>query len=234
MNGFQLKLLAVILMIIDHIGYFFPDTIPIWFRFIGRLSMPIFIFVLVEGYIHTRDIKKYITRIASLGTIMFFMNIIISIIGVMIGIDSKLSPLLPNIFITMAFCLLTLHFINKIRTESSKIGIYKNPRDKSIIYIALLIFVLIISLFVEYSLIPVGLTIIFYKFRGNKRQLIIAYIVGSFILSTIFSNWVQYFMIFSIIPIYLYNGKKGYTNKFWKYFFYLFYPAHIYLLYLIR
>ena len=228
MTGFQLKLLAVILMILDHIGYFFPNTSTLWLRFIGRLSMPIFVFILVQGYIHTKDIKKYISRVFIFGLIMFFMNIIISIIGMKLGSDTKLSPLLPNIFITMGLCLSTLYLSNKIKLE-----INKAIKNKCIIYFLLLISNIIIGLFVEYSLIPLGLTLIFYVFRNDKGKMIISCIIGSFILSALFSNWVQYFMVFSIIPISFYNSKKGYTSLFWKYFFYMFYPIHIYLLYLL-
>lgn len=228
MNGFQLKLLAVILMILDHIGYFFPDTSTIYLRFIGRLSMPIFVFLLVQGYLHTKDIKKYISRISIFAMLMFFMNIIISIIGIRAGVNTKLSPLLPNIFITMSLCLLFLFIYNKFKNEMNS-----DNEFKLMIYISILILIIILSLFVEYSLIALGLTLIFYIFKNDKKKLIVAYILGSIILSLLFSNWIQCFMIFSIIPILLYNNEKGYSSLFWKYFFYLFYPIHIYILYLL-
>lgn len=228
MNGFQLKLLAVILMILDHIGYFFPDTSTIWLRFVGRLSMPIFVFILVQGYLHTKNIKKYISRISIFGTFMFFMNIIISIIGNKLGVSKKLSPLLPNIFITMSLCLLFLFIFNLFKNEMNR-----GNKFKSIIYISILILILILSSFVEYSLISMGLTLIFYIFRNDKNKMVIAYIVGSIILSFLFSNWIQCFMVFAIMPILLYNNEKGYANIFWKYFFYFFYPIHIYILYLL-
>ena len=62
MNSFQLKIIACILMAIDHVGaIMFPDIDL--YRIIGRLSFPIFAFLLTEGYVHTRNLKKYFIRL---------------------------------------------------------------------------------------------------------------------------------------------------------------------------
>ena len=62
LNSFQLKCIAVITMIIDHTGaVLFPGELV--FRYIGRISFPIFCFLLVEGFFHTRDMRKYMLRL---------------------------------------------------------------------------------------------------------------------------------------------------------------------------
>ena len=62
MNSNQLKLFAIITMVIDHIGYaLFPEVLLL--RIIGRLSLPIFAFLVAEGYHYTRNIKQYMFRI---------------------------------------------------------------------------------------------------------------------------------------------------------------------------
>ena len=64
-NG--IKIIAIITMIIDHIGYYFEDNMNeimyIVLRAVGRISMPLFAYLLVQGFFHTKNLKKYIIRI---------------------------------------------------------------------------------------------------------------------------------------------------------------------------
>ena len=79
LDGTQLKTVALVLMVLDHIHYFFEFTgwVPIWFNMLGRLSAPLFLFCTVEGFAHTHDRKRYVFRIWAIGTAMaaleFFM-----------------------------------------------------------------------------------------------------------------------------------------------------------------
>ena len=59
-----LKTIALVLMVLDHIHYFFGFTgwIPDWFSMLGRLSAPLFLFCVVEGFTHTRNRKKYFLK----------------------------------------------------------------------------------------------------------------------------------------------------------------------------
>lgn len=72
LSGFQLKYIALITMVFDHIHYFFDYTgkIPIWFTMIGRLAAPLFLFTVIEGFIHTRNRKKYFLKIYVLAILM--------------------------------------------------------------------------------------------------------------------------------------------------------------------
>ena len=69
MTTFQLKLLALLLMLIDHIGYYFEGT-PAVLRLIGRLSFPLFLFCMTQGWRHTRDRKKYLLRLYGMSLVM--------------------------------------------------------------------------------------------------------------------------------------------------------------------
>ena len=79
LDGTQLKTIALALMVLDHIHYFFEFTgcIPTVFNMLGRLSAPLFLFCTVEGFAHTHDRKRYFVRIWGIGTDMaaleFFM-----------------------------------------------------------------------------------------------------------------------------------------------------------------
>ena len=79
LDGTQLKTIALVLMVLDHIHYFFEFTgcIPMVFSMLGRLSAPLFLFCTVEGFAHTHDRKRYFIRIWAIGTgmaaIEFFM-----------------------------------------------------------------------------------------------------------------------------------------------------------------
>ncbi|WP_017296514.1 TraX family protein [Nodosilinea nodulosa] len=68
LSSYSIKLLAALTMLIDHIGVvFFPDVIG--FRILGRLSFPLFIWLLVQGEAHTRDVERYGLRLAVLGLV---------------------------------------------------------------------------------------------------------------------------------------------------------------------
>ena len=79
LDGTQLKTIALALMVLDHIHYFFEFTgcIPTVFNMLGRLSAPLFLFCTVEGFAHTHDRRRYFIRIWGIGTAMaaleFFM-----------------------------------------------------------------------------------------------------------------------------------------------------------------
>ena len=79
LDGTRLKTVALVLMVLDHIHYFFEFTgwVPIWFSMLERLSAPLFLFCTVEGFAHTHDRKRYVLRIWAIGTAMaaleFFM-----------------------------------------------------------------------------------------------------------------------------------------------------------------
>lgn len=79
LSGTALKTIALVLMVLDHIHYFFEFTglVPEWFSMLARLSAPLFLFCTVEGFAHTHDRKRYFLRIwaiaTAMGTVEFFM-----------------------------------------------------------------------------------------------------------------------------------------------------------------
>ena len=211
-NGFSLKLIMTIFMLIDHIGYFIPQT-PHWFRWLGRIVAPIFVFLSTEGYRHTRDVKAYMKRLFVAAAIMFVGN---SIVWLIFRRDIFLSN---NIFLSLALGVALLCNLEK--------------EDRNNGHIAL---IFISSQFAEGSFIVPAMVLIFHYFKEDKKKLSISYILLSsiflldgFSYNALFVENPQWMMVFALPFILMYNGKRGPNIK---YFFYIFYPIHIWFLYI--
>lgn len=76
LSGFQLKLLALFGMVVDHVNTHFGQDLhlPLWTSFVGRFVAPIFLYLLMEGFLHTRNRKAYFKRLASGAVIMALIN----------------------------------------------------------------------------------------------------------------------------------------------------------------
>ena len=72
LSGAALKWTALLLMVLDHIHYIFGFTgrIPEWFSMLGRLSAPLFLFCLAEGFAHTHNRKKYFAKVYAIHLLM--------------------------------------------------------------------------------------------------------------------------------------------------------------------
>lgn len=231
LNAFQLKLLAAALMTLDHIQAYFPDSVPLAFHWLGRMSAPIFFFLLIEGYTYTRNRRRYMLRLAA-GA------------AVMAAGSTLLLYLLPggsipnNIFLSMLGALLLLTTYNwALRSESGATG--------WLLCCALASLMIVV---VEFSWLAVSMTLVFYLFRGQGRAMAVAFIISSLVLTvgmdllayretalwSLAYDWrinAQWMMIFAIIPICFYNQHPGYQSILAKYGFYLYYPLHIWILY---
>ncbi len=226
MNAFVLKIIACITMFIDHIGYaIFNDTS--YFNYIGRIAFPIFSFQISEGYIHTKNLKKYLIRL--------FMFAIISQIPYMLFTSIINDNWGLNVIFTLFFGL---------------ISIIAYDRYNKFVGIVACIFLGIISEFLhfDYGFYGVAVTLLFYVFNTNKILLIISFSIatiakygysilsyykyGLAVFRIAFSYYVP-FVLCTLVPlilICLYNKKKGPNSR---YILYLFYPLHMLLVYTI-
>ena len=267
MSTFALKTLAIIAMLIDHIGAVFisPYTQPelhLLFRGIGRLAMPIFVFLVVEGYYHTRNVKKYLKRMAIFALISeipfdlafysthYKTNVLEDIAQIYQG-GFKLNEVWvvlgrlfehQNVFFTLFLGLLLIHMINMIER---RVLLNQRTLQKLLIcnilevVITVLICFTAVLLKTDYDYRGILIFLVFYIFRGKK---ILTSLYLFLITATLLSNIPEFvstrsifyvislFANFAMIPIALYNGKKG---KDVKYLFYIFYPAHLFIIFLI-
>lgn len=109
MSTTALKFIALLLMTIDHIGVFLPDM-PIVLRWIGRLSAPIFVYCVVQGFAHTKSRQKYMLRLYLAGILMELLNRLVNWIAYITPEFSSEKYLDNNIFRTL-FCISVLCFL---------------------------------------------------------------------------------------------------------------------------
>ena len=205
-NTFTLKWIAIISMLIDHIGLvLFPEEQI--FRIIGRLAFPIFAYTLTEGFLHTGNIKKYLIRLGIFAVISEVPYDLLFGEGI---IDWSMQ----NVFLTLFLGLSMIVLITRITT----------------VYIQVLTVIMIgiISeiLGADYGTIGILTIWLFYYLRDKK---IAKYTAVSLLMLT--TQGVQMFAALALIPIGLHNGKRGPKMK---YIFYIIYPLHLLILYFIQ
>ncbi len=220
LNSYELKYIALITMILDHIGAIFFSSsagIPYYLlRGIGRLSFPIFCFLLVEGFFHTRDRLRYLSRLilfALISEIPFDIAMNNSLEqGYMVEFHSQ------NVFFTLA-----LAFAAMIVAEYNK-------GDSTSLLAAVIVFPMLAELIhSDYAAIGVITTLLFYLWKsGSNLSLWMCYLP---LLLVSYSSHIQIACILSIFFLSSYNGEKGHGSK---YLFYLAYPAHFLFLYIIQ
>jgi hypothetical protein len=214
MTIFILKIIACITMILDHIKYVMPITNNFITQYFGRISFPLFAFVLTEGYVHTKDLKKYYERLiifAIISQIPFMM------FRTFVGEWKMLS-----IMVTLLLGLIS-------------ITIYDKCENKFLGFIGAIIPIVLGKILnVDYGAFGVAVIFIMYLFKDNEILLVFSYLIVLAMhfyirgkLNFLSSNILTF--IFYCVPlvfILLYNGKQG---KKLKYFYYWFYPVHMLL-----
>ena len=224
LSNFDLKLIAIITMTIDHIGVVFGTIFYNFLRAVGRLSFPIFAYLLTEGYVHTKSFIKYFLR-------LLVLAIASEIIYDYVFFDSFIYLGANNIFFTLALGLLTLFLLDKSKVLINKY--FKEKVDLVIIlpitYLLIIIIMGLIGEFLCFSYGMLGIFVIsfFYLFKNKFSLAVISVGLSTLILG----DPMQYFSLLSLILIYFYNKSLG---KSCKMFFYLYYPLHILVLGLIK
>lgn len=251
MTGFQLKVLGVILMTFDHIHAFSGLTTPFWFGWLGRPVATIFLFASAEGYRHTRSKKKYLLRLLAGFWLMNFGNYFVSKLFPLEGVE-----LCANIFGTLFWGVFAMFLYDSVRAGIREKSALKILCPAAVILISAalslemeplthshpalgvaLLNLLPVPAYVEGGLTYILLALMFYLCgdKKNLRLIVVAAVPALFFAASLssghlFTQNYGWMAVFSIVPIYLYNGERG---KPVKRFFYAYYPLHIFAIYLI-
>lgn len=204
-------------MMLDHIKYAIPETRCFATQYLGRISFPLFAFLLGEGYAHTSNLKKYYQRLIGFA---LFSQIPFMLFRTLVGEWRML-----NILFTLILGLLAITAWDKL--------------DKNYILSIPLIAVLVALgklIRVDYGWYGVLAVFVLYMFREKKWIRVLAFMVLNgiyyyerLVVNGSLENLLSY--IGATIPVILllfYNGKLGRKTK---YLYYIFYPLHLLILY---
>lgn len=226
LTGSTLKWIAIVTMLIDHIGAIVLEKMVIasgWdeslylgymvLRLIGRFAFPIFCFLLVEGFLYTRNRKKYAQRL--------FLFALISEVPFDLACDERVWDLSrQNVFFTLFFGFVGMMVLETIEQKEQW-----NRYLRMVFCMAAAGAVMGFAhlLHTDYAAFGVLTILVMYLFRFQKT---ISFAAGCLVL-TVMDSYLEPITFLGVILIFLYNGKKGSGNK---WFFYVFYPAHLLIL----
>ncbi|MDR2305398.1 MAG: conjugal transfer protein TraX [Treponema sp.] len=249
LSGNGIKIIGVILMAMDHLHQMFTaQGAPAWLSWFGRPVAVMFVFLCAEGFHYTRNKKRYMLQLL-IG--FLFMSVMNRLLTVLIPLEDIM--LINNIFSALLMAVFYMAMIDLLRrglrekkagTVALAAGGMLLPLLAGLAFVAALmtgnLTAVEILTFVpnpitaEGGLFMVGMGILFYVLRKHRLAQI-----GAVLIVSIFSWYTgkdpaagnyQWLMVFAVIPMFLYNGTRGRGSK---YFFYVFYPAHIYLFYIV-
>lgn len=219
MNRNILKIIAVISMVIDHIGaYLLPSYF--WMRWIGRLAFPIFAFFIAEGLKYTKNRKKYVLT-------LFIFAIISQVPNALLTSWYDL-----NILFTFLISILIIYLVETF----NKLEVLKLI---SLIIISVTLIICDLYGIVDYGIFGVLLVVVFYFIKDRKISLIIGGVCLILITlrNMLFDQFTvqsmcQITSVLAIALLFSYNGQRGRVNL--KWLFYIFYPAHLVVIYIIQ
>jgi len=226
-SGSTLKWIAIVSMMLDHIGASIVEVsmMNIWgnaplgsyfagqwrtlyivdrvLRYIGRPAFPIFCFLLVEGFLHTRDVKKYALR----------LGVFALVSEIPFDLALHLKPICwenQNVFFTLLLGLLAIWFIQEAGETfpARLLGLAMGAGLAELLH-------------TDYGALGAGFIVVLYVLRRSR--------LWQCILGAVCWLW-EYTAPLAFVFIWFYNGERGRQPK---WFFYWFYPVHLFLYYVI-
>lgn len=262
LSSSELKWIALVLMVLDHIHYMFAYTglIPEWFSMAGRLAAPLFLFCLAEGFAHTHDRRKYFIKV-------YLIHLLMS--GLLFLMMTGLVPVRPDGFYPMNGMMTSFSILMVVFQGMDWLGEKRWGPGLAAVILPLAWPVLASMLMgmapalqmplsvLGYTFLPMWnsnpdagigtiLTgILLYGFRKNRRvqagvfagftvlyyflyPLLVFSQSPEFHWTMMFTTAYEWYGALAALLMLCYNGERGRGPK---RFFYVFYPAHVYILY---
>lgn len=223
LSSFSLRLFALLCMCADHAGLALFPSIGA-FRCVGRLAFPVYCFLLVQGYAHTRDVRAYGRRLLLLA--------LVSEIPFDLLIFGRIaSPMEQNVVFSLLFGLVAIQCMDALHDKP----VYAGLSAAALCMGAMLCRV-------SYGWLGVALCLCIHSLY-DRRLRMAAGIAGilliyslSLLLSGVTLSWVlvSFCALLSLIPILCYSGKRGPRVPLLTFAFYAAYPLHIAALLIIR
>lgn len=239
-SGSTLKLIAIIAMFIDHVGAIIVERImmlgsggvelaeigirlnytqltilDIILRLIGRIGFPIFCFLLIEGFLHTRDVRKYAIRL--------FLFALISEVPFDFGFcGGPLNMAYQNVFFTLFLGLIVMMIFQWLEQQQGWNRVIRIVTQILVVAIGMIVAEILRT---DYGAIGILTIAAMYLYRHYR---VLQTALGCMVLTAFNPMEITSFVI--LLPVHFYNGRRGWNMK---WFFYAFYPIHILLLYLV-
>ena len=217
MNATRLKVIGIVSMTIDHIGYFlFPQMTIL--RIIGRLAYPIFAYMIAEGCRYTRNKMRYFCTVLAIACVCSVATYFAE------------RSLYQSIFTTFSCAMILIFSLTAAKEATERAEkIFWGVCTMMLVFLYFAVFQLwmIPGLETDYGFLGIITPVLVWLGR-SKAEKLTGLTLGLCLLSAELGT-VQFFSLAAVILLYFYNGERG--NHSLKWAFYAYYPLHIAVLY---
>lgn len=234
LNRNQIKYIVIIAMLADHLAGFVYAVNPFLctcMHFIGRLTGPTMAYFVGEGYSYTKDVSRYQKRLALFALISWPAFVYFEFGSLLLSVKNGYFLLNPaqSVIFTLFLSL-------------TAIRIWESPKMKKMSKIICIVMLCLLSCLGDWAFMDVLGSLFVHIYRNRPRAKWTAFSL-TFLIPNVFlilyvgfhSAWYQLGVL--LVPLmlgFLYNGTCGSKAKIHKWFFYLFYPAHLAILGLLK
>ena len=215
----QLKIIAMLAMLCDHVGkQFFPQIVLL--QIIGRIAFPIFAFMIAQGCFYTKNKLKYFLSVFLLG------------VGCQAVFFVAEHSFYQNILLTFSLSVALIFSIENFKNKNSKASAFLMVFTASAVLLFTVAFPKIFKscgFFIDYGIFGVLLPVMVFYAPNKWSKLFFAAV--AVVLVALNFGGLQWCSLLALPLLALYNQKRGKYNI--KALFYIFYPAHLALIYLI-